>query len=416
MDPHEDQNRRSREDAELEQPDDHLAGVVSRRRRNKRRVAGVAPGAHSPEELELEVPRTNCQHRYYYLGVEESCSPAAQPRRVLEPRGGPWESRLGQRRGPARPSFQLGPPGFFLTDVVFGPVRSDVAGRHQVEKCSDVVRAFVGAHMQRRVDGGQQARTVDAVGGSSRRHQPILQGTVGGVRGTVAGHAAVQHGAEGVDVRCWPLIAHRRGVLFERSVAGGDHRSQAPRLGAGFMPGGTEVDQDRHTVGADHDVAGLDVPVQQASPVDLVQTRRDRQHVLTNLRFSESGFAFQQFRQRLTVNVLHHDIAGTVRLDETFDADDVRMIETRQRAGFVKEPVETPPEIVFVLGRDKGDASLSVAHCEPFGQILLDRHAPVQVLVDGCVGDAEPPGTQIPLDAVLTEPKARRQGDEIPGV
>ena len=207
MDPHEDQNRRSREDAELEQPDDHLAGVVSRRRRNQRLVGGVARGAHSPEELELEVPRTNRQHRYDHLGIEESRSPAAQPRRVLEPRGGPWQSRLGLRRGPARPSFQLGLPRFFLTDVVFGPVRSDVAGGHQLEKRSDVARAFVGAHMQRRVDGGQQAWTVGSVAGFSRGRQPILQGTVGGVRRAVAGHAAVQNGAEGVDVRCWPLIA-----------------------------------------------------------------------------------------------------------------------------------------------------------------------------------------------------------------
>ena len=296
---------------------------------------------------------------------------------------------------------------------IFGPLTAVIASGRQLEKCGDVAGSFVSPHGKRRVDRGQQAHTVDTVGGFSDGRQPILQRPLGGVPGRLACHATVQHGAKGVDVRCRPLIAHGGGVLFERRVAGRNHSGEASGLCAHCPTGGAEIDQYWDAVGADHDVAGLDVPVQQAVGVDLGQTSRERQDMLANLRLGEGGLAPQHLRQRFAVDVLHHDIAGAVCLEKSLDAYNVGMIEARQRAGFIEKTFEPPLEIGLVLDRGNGHAVVGVAYCEAAGQEFLDCHAMVEVFIDSRVGDAEPARTEIPFDSVLAETITGRQGDEV---
>ena len=72
-------------------------------------------------------------------------------------------------------------------------------------------------------------------------------------------------------------------------------------------------------------------------------------------------------------------------------------------------------KIGFVLGRNDGDPPVDAAHRERLGEVLLDRDALVQILVDGRVSDAEPARTEIPFDAVLAEFKTGWQRDEISG-
>ena len=157
---------------------------------------------------------------------------------------------------------------------IFGPLTPVIASEHQLEKCCDVAGSFVSPHGKRRVDGGQQACTVeDAIGGINQR---ALADPPAPARwrpgGSCLSHNGTITAPKGIDVRCRPLIAHGGGVLFERRVAWRNHSGEASGFCAHCPTGGAEIDQYWDAVGADHDVARLDVPVQQAIGVDLGQT------------------------------------------------------------------------------------------------------------------------------------------------
>ena len=133
------------------------------------------------------------------------------------------------------------------------------------------------------IDGLEEARRVTALSDLSDVAQGVARGLEDGaaaihrVLRRLAGHRAVERGAEAVDIGPRPLLLALAVVLLERRIAGRDQRRQGAGLGAQGLAGGTEVDQDGRAVLADEDVRGLDVAVDEAALVDLLQPAEDRQ-------------------------------------------------------------------------------------------------------------------------------------------
>ena len=85
------------------------------------------------------------------------------------------------------------------------------------------------------------------------------------------------------------------------------------------------------------------------------------------------------------------------------------MAEARQGARLVEEALQPPFEIVLRAARAGGDVGQLQAQGEIDRQVFLDRQLLVQGGVFGEIGDAEAAAAQHALDAILRQPKSRRQ-------
>ena len=124
----------------------------------------------------------------------------------------------------------------------------------------------------------------------------------------------------------------------------------------------------------EHDVAGLQIPMNDPSPVRLVQPVRDLNPILQGLLELQRSF-LEPFGQRVALDVLHHDEVDTVLLTHIVEGADVRVVQLRDRLGFAIEAG-------FALGA--------------FGEVLgedFDRHRPVEARVLGFVDLAHAPGS-----------------------
>ena len=86
------------------------------------------------------------------------------------------------------------------------------------------------------------------------------------------------------------------------------------------------------------------------------------------------------------------------------------MVEPRKRAGFIQEPGQPPVVVLRVrIGMGYHCARLR-ARRKLHRQVFLDSHELVQVGVIGPVGDAEAPGAQDRIEAVLLKAGAGWEG------
>ncbi|GBD17044.1 hypothetical protein HRbin26_01957 [bacterium HR26] len=142
------------------------------------------------------------------------------------------------------------------------------------------------------------------------------------------------------------------------------HRAHADagfrQAGIGEPLGDAEIgDLDRALL-VHQDVLGLDVAMDEAMPVGVVERGSDLADDVGGVLDSERCLAQDQVLERLPAHVLHDDVVDPVVMAYVVDVDDVRMGEARGRLGLTLE------------------ASQEVRVAPVLPTQDLDRHGPVE--------------------------------------
>jgi len=171
-----------------------------------------------------------------------------------------------------------------------------------------------------------------------------------------------------------------RAVLQGRShrFHGGWPSGRIRRLG-----GDAEV-EELHAAARDHHVGGLQIAMDDAAAMRLVQGIDDldgvRQRLLDRHRPPR-----ETLLQRLTFDVLHHQVLDAILLADVVDRADVWVVEARDDLGFTPERAARRRIVRAVRRQD------------------LDRDRPVQARVDSAVHLAHPAGRHHRLELVDAE-------------
>ena len=169
---------------------------------------------------------------------------------------------------------------------------------------------------------------------------------VAGERRT-AGEHLVQHAAGGIQVG-----AHVDGLaasLLGREVLrGADHALGLGHRGSGIVEraGDAEVHDLDHALLGDHDVAGLDVAVDDAHAMRVFERVEHAQHHLFGVALAERAVHLDDVTQGLALDVLHHQVRQTLGaaafgdhglLARVVDVHDVRVVHLRHGVRFAAE-------------------------------------------------------------------------------
>mmetsp|Transcript_10601 Transcript_10601/g.43296 ORF Transcript_10601/g.43296 Transcript_10601/m.43296 type:complete len:454 (-) Transcript_10601:1354-2715(-) len=126
-------------------------------------------------------------------------------------------------------------------------------------------------------------------------------------KGTLAGGQVVEHDAQREQVAA-RVIAHELDLL-RAHIGPGAHRQRElllQQIGQLLMAAQAEIDQHRGAIRAEHDVAGLDVEVNDMLAVQRRQRRGDAGANVGDL-LDGQGRVVQPRAQRVARNALHHD-------------------------------------------------------------------------------------------------------------
>ena len=186
-------------------------------------------------------------------------------------------------------------------------------------------------------------------------------------------------------------------------------------MGCDFSARRAEVDQDRYIVLADDDVVGGDIAVEVVGPVDELQRVKQRADDGIQLLLARrAAKAFQPGLEAQSFLELEHHVGGVVSFEVAVHANDVWVIELRQRFGFFNEPVAPPLEIAGAVGRTRHRFEAVLAGGEIGREILLQRDDPRQRAFFRQISHAEAARAQHALDAVIShENSSDRQRDEV---
>ncbi len=143
--------------------------------------------------------------------------------------------------------------------------------------------------------------------------------------------------------------------------------------------------------------------MQDFLPVQVSQGIRQLADVAQCLGFGQGAACAYQVFQRTVFNVLHDVVGRTVFLEYVVYADDVWIVERRQRLGLLQELLS---EAVYLLacafGKDTDLRVSFVPVAELFHEKFLDGHPPFQPLLEAEVGDSESALSQYGQDAVFS--------------
>ena len=220
----------------------------------------------------------------------------------------------------------------------------------------------------------------------------------------------VEHGAEGEQVAArvgrLPLELLRCHVLHrpDHRPFGGQRagvrrcgrEAGDPRRRFRVSPRQPEVEELGAGAGQ-HDVAGLEVAVDDPLPVRRVERAGDLDRVAQHLLRREGPFS-QAIGQRLAIQELHHQVINAVLLADIEEATDVRMGKARDNARFPLEPL--PPCGILRDGIEQD----------------LDRDDPFEPRVPGPVHVSHPAGACRRQDLVRPEHRAWGKGHAWPGL
>ena len=198
--------------------------------------------------------------------------------------------------------------------------------------------------------------------------------------------------------------------LLRRGVARREDRRHGPGAVGHGGTRGAEVDQGRLAVGAEHDVGGLDVAMQEARLVHLLQAGEQRpQHRLQPGRRQRPS-ALTRSSERPAAQQLHDDVGGAVGLEEVEHLHDRRrLVQVGQRAALLDEAAAAPAEIVGHLGRARQHRAAVLADGQRRRQVFLDGDVATELRVARKIGDAESALAQHAHNLVAADQGARRQ-------
>ena len=250
-----------------------------------------------------------------------------------------------------------------------------------------------------------------ALGGLRCRRHAVFIEAQGGVLGDLAGDGAVEHAAERIDVGPRALLAAVGGILLVGGIAGLDDAGERLAHLGDRAAGGAEIEQHGGAVGADDDVVGGDVAMQEIGRVQHLQGIEHRRHDAVELLLR--GLAAeppQPVLEAFPALEAHHHVGRVIGLEHAGDAHDAGMVEARQRARFLQEVGAAPVEDLLVALGLCPHAHRLGALAEIVGVVFLDRHHGGEADVLGLIGDAEPAGADDTQDAIAAiENRSRRQ-------
>ena len=122
--------------------------------------------------------------------------------------------------------------------------------------------------------------------------------------------------------------------------------------------GQSEIEHFDDSVRADHDVARLDVAMDDARRVGRRQRAGDGDGILQNVGHRQAATG-DQLLERLAGHELHHHEVGSIRLVDLVDGDDVGVVQRRRGFGLLNEALLAG--FVFqLLGAEDLDADEAV--------------------------------------------------------
>jgi len=243
-----------------------------------------------------------------------------------------------------------------------------LAGQRACQRRLDLRRDLVPLRAQRRQGVHQFLR--------GDRHRRVA-----GVRRRPSEHLE-EHAAHRVEVAA-PVhrVAHR---LLGAHV--GRRPDDDPGLGQAPAVSGAQPQRDaeiRHQgrILVQHDVLGLDVPVDEAAPVGVVERPDDLSRDLQRLRHGQPVLRVEPAAERGPLHVRHHVVDEAVRLAGVVEGEDVRMRQRRGDLDLDEEPL-------------RPDARRQV------GPQHLHRDEPVVPQVLRQIDGGHPSRAELSLDAV----------------
>ena len=234
-------------------------------------------------------------------------------------------------------------------------------------------------------DAGREGR-VDVVGRDELLVEVLVHdggGVVAG-EGHPAGDHVVEGGAEAVDVG--PAVD----VDLAADLLGGDVVRRAVGLALlalggldiGRLAGQTHIGQLHDALRVDHDVLGLDVAVDQAVGVGVLEGVADLDDDLEGLLLAENLAVGEVVGDGLALDVLHDEVVVAARLADVDGLDDVGVVELAGGLAFLVEPLDVLRVLGETLGQD------------------LDRDGAVEAELLGLVDDGHRAGAELAEDLV----------------
>src|SRR5262249_10396206 len=170
-----------------------------------------------------------------------------------------------------------------------------------------------------------------------------------GAGGRGAREGAIERREKAVDVRRRAQSA--RGHLLARRIAWREHRRQRRGAASHGRPRRAEIDKRWTARLVEQDVGGLDVTMQKALAMDLLQTVEQRPQDAVDGGRIEAPASRQTVFERIAVEQLHDDVGRPIRLEKVEKADDAgRAVQSGKRSALGDEAIKTPLEILRDLG------------------------------------------------------------------
>jgi hypothetical protein len=154
-------------------------------------------------------------------------------------------------------------------------------------------------------------------------------------------------------------------------------------------------------------VGRLDVQMQQLVRMHVTQAiQQIRKHPPDEAFADGAAIGLDMLLQGLAALEAHHHVDGVVGAEEVGHADDVGMVDARQRPALLEKTLHAVAEDVVVLVRAglHDDRSLGAQH-QLARQVFLDRHRLV-VVVTRQIHHAEAAAADLAHDGVFVQPVA----------
>ena len=206
-------------------------------------------------------------------------------------------------------------------------------------------------------------------------------------------HRVVKRHRQSIDVGPGPLLV--RPQLLQGRIARREDRGHRRGTIGHRGPRGAKIDQCRIVGGIENDVGRLDVAMEEAGRMDLLQPVEQPVQQLLHHGGGQRPLALQAPFERFAAHERHHHVGRAVGFQEVMDPHHGgHTVERHQDARFLEKAIAAPGKILGELGRAGNDDRLPIAQREHRRQVFLDGDRPAEGGIAGLIGDAERPMAQ----------------------